>query len=274
MIRPTLLPAALALATALLLPASAPAAAPELLSYQGVLTLADGTTVPDGDYTLTFAIYDDPVAGTPLYAKTLTVGVVDGLYNVILSTPDAGVPLLQVFDSSGQRYMGVTIEAGPAALGYPVDLLPRHQMASVPYALSSANASGTSPAHYYDESTGVGFSASGTIVAGPLTAAIPSDGVDRDIIVHGKCRLYIQNSNAKAGILALQQDDGSGFLEVDLQKDNALSNQTNLHAPLSVLAFVGQAAPGSSHAFQLVASGSHSGTSNDCKLLVEIVPVF
>lgn len=38
--------------------APVPVQVPKTLSYQGVLTDDEGTAVPDGDYDLTFHIYD------------------------------------------------------------------------------------------------------------------------------------------------------------------------------------------------------------------------
>jgi hypothetical protein len=127
-------------------PGAAPAAAeaPELVSYQGVLTLSDGRTVPNGNFDLVFRIFEAPAAGTALYEKSLTVGVASGLYNVLLSEPDEGVPLTEAFASGSLRYMEVEVETGPPAEGvsYPFTLWPRQQIASVPYALSAGEAQG------------------------------------------------------------------------------------------------------------------------------------
>src|SRR6188768_2801570 len=45
------------------LAAPAFAALPQILSYQGVLTDNGGALVPDGLYSITFRIYDDPTLG-------------------------------------------------------------------------------------------------------------------------------------------------------------------------------------------------------------------
>ncbi|MCP5056776.1 MAG: hypothetical protein GY937_08650 [bacterium] len=127
-----------ALAAVVLAPAPTRADAPELLSYQGVLTLADGSTVDDGDYTIDFRLYEQPSLGIPLYGKMLTVGVKDGIYNVLLSTPDIGNPLAQVFKSGTQRYMELEVLTGPGVAS-PFTLDPRQQIASVPYALDAGS---------------------------------------------------------------------------------------------------------------------------------------
>jgi hypothetical protein len=135
---------ALCLLLAILGAAPAAAEAPELLSYQGVLTLTDGATVPDGDFDVVFRIFDAPMAGTLLYQKSLTVGVKDGLYNVLLSESDVGtLSLTEVFASGSLRFMELEVEDGPTAAGvtYPFTVWPRQQIASVPYALDAAGTS-------------------------------------------------------------------------------------------------------------------------------------
>jgi hypothetical protein len=72
------------------------------------------------------------------------VVVADGLYNVILSTWEQGTlgrDLELAFDDTGSgRYMQVTIVDGPGTALDGVVLLPRQQIASVPYALVAGRA--------------------------------------------------------------------------------------------------------------------------------------
>ena len=111
------------------------AAAPEIISYQGLLTDDQGVVVENGPYDLRFRIFDAPTAGTPLFEQPLQVTVIDGLYNVLLSTNvlPSGAALSQVF-ANGMTYMEVAIEDGPG-ISVPITLAPRQQIASVPYAL-------------------------------------------------------------------------------------------------------------------------------------------
>lgn len=111
------------------------AQAPELLSYQGVLTLANGTVVVDGLYGIRFSVYDAPSSGTLRFEQTLQVMVKDGLYNVMLSN-QGGWSLKDAF-AGAPRYMETAITAAPGGSGISPTLVltPRQEIASVPYAL-------------------------------------------------------------------------------------------------------------------------------------------
>jgi hypothetical protein len=58
---------------------------PKVLSYQGKVTDSGGTPVADGDYSMTFTIYDAETSGTSLWSSgTVTVTVSDGIFSVLL----------------------------------------------------------------------------------------------------------------------------------------------------------------------------------------------
>ncbi|MEX2205535.1 MAG: hypothetical protein WEF50_04830 [Myxococcota bacterium] len=107
---------------------------PQHLNHQGILTNNQGVIVPDGAYVIEFQIYDTPSASTtPLFEQQLTVNVVNGLYNVLLSD-NAGGTLAEAF-SGATRYLQLRIVTSPGATYDNVVLSPRQQIASVPYAL-------------------------------------------------------------------------------------------------------------------------------------------
>ena len=164
---------AMGLALGLLLGSPAAAGVPQHLNHQGILTDDTGVVVPDGPYDLEFGIYDTASAGTLRFQQTLTVNVVGGLYNVLLSSngpwdlPTAFQvenTYLQIRIVTGGDYSDVTLE-------------PRQQIASVPYALVAAEAEsngapepwiaaillngwvdflqGFAPAGYYKDATGI-----------------------------------------------------------------------------------------------------------------------
>ena len=136
------------------LEASAPqtANAPQLLNYQGKLAL-EGRTLPTGDYTLSFSIYDKPSApgcssqvavncarriwGPQVFDGEIRamghgaqVPVVKGFFNVILGPHDVeGRPIMEAL-SSPDRFVEVTVQDD-------MPILPRHQVLSVPFALRS-----------------------------------------------------------------------------------------------------------------------------------------
>ena len=126
---------------------------PQLINYQGKLT-AEGQSLPTGDYTLSFSIYDKPVGAPcsltrePDCARRVwgpqvfdgesgrghgaQVPVVRGFFNVILGPYDTdGNPIADAFVAPN-RFVEVTV-AGDEPI------LPRQQVYSVPFALASLN---------------------------------------------------------------------------------------------------------------------------------------
>ncbi len=96
--------------------------APQMLSYQGVLTDAEGAVVPDGDYQITFAIYDVDVGGEALWQETQTVPVAEGIFDAMLG---AIVPLDLPFDVA----YWLSVSVGPEP-----ELDPRTGLLPAPYA--------------------------------------------------------------------------------------------------------------------------------------------
>lgn len=111
--------------------------APEVISHQGLLARADGTIVPNGLYGLRFRICSSAVGENCTWAQSLSVSVQNGVYNVLLS----GAGLAAQFSQS-VAYLDIRIESAPAGFGstVPLDMQPRQQISSVPYALSAASA--------------------------------------------------------------------------------------------------------------------------------------
>ena len=66
---------------------------PETINYQGVLKDASGNIVPDGDYNITFRLYDS-LSSTVVWIESKVVNVADGMINTRLGTV---VPLASNF---------------------------------------------------------------------------------------------------------------------------------------------------------------------------------
>jgi len=99
---------------------------PQTMSYQGLLTDAANNRVPDGNYSLTFKIYDVSTGGTELWTESHpTVAVKDGILRVILGS---STPLNINFNKS--LWIGVKIGEGS-------ELSPRMELTSTPYSLGS-----------------------------------------------------------------------------------------------------------------------------------------
>ncbi len=97
---------------------------PQTMSYQGVLTDANGNAVPDGNYNIFFRLYDDD-SGNQRWTEGHNVEVRDGIFSVILGTI---TPLNLAFDR--QYWLGIAIGGG-------AELSPRIQLTSSPYSLNA-----------------------------------------------------------------------------------------------------------------------------------------
>ncbi|WP_425392097.1 tail fiber domain-containing protein [Ekhidna sp.] len=100
---------------------------PETMHFQGFLAdPGTGNAIADGNYSLTFTIFDAATAGSSLWTEThTTVSVADGYFSAILGSE--GTPLTIAFDA--QYYLEV--EVGGETLS------PRYTLASSAYALNA-----------------------------------------------------------------------------------------------------------------------------------------
>ncbi|MDZ7391843.1 MAG: tail fiber domain-containing protein [candidate division KSB1 bacterium] len=98
---------------------------PQTISYQGVLTDASGAAVADGNYNLSFALYDVANDGTPLWSETQSVAVSKGIFSAILGRVN---PLALPFDRP--YWLGVTVNGGS-------ELIPRIEVTSSAYSLNA-----------------------------------------------------------------------------------------------------------------------------------------
>ncbi len=104
-------------------PLAAQTPGPRLLSYQGVLSDASRTAVPDGIYTVTFRIYDAASGGAPLWEEKQTVRTIDGIFETLLGgTTTLALP----FDKEYWLALELQGEA---------EMAPRMQFVAAPYAM-------------------------------------------------------------------------------------------------------------------------------------------
>ena len=106
------------------------------LGIQGIVKRADGSATPDGNYPMTFRLYDAEAGGVALWTEVQSnVSVSSGLYSVVLgSVTDLSLPLDKNY------YLGIRI-------GTSSEMSPRLPLTTAPYALSlrgSTNAFPTS----------------------------------------------------------------------------------------------------------------------------------
>jgi len=98
---------------------------PRQISYQGVLTETDGSPVSDGNYSMTFSLYETAMGGSFIWQEAKTVLVLNGVFNVMLGDV---VPLSPGFDK--EYWLGVRV-------GAATELALRVKLASSAYSLNS-----------------------------------------------------------------------------------------------------------------------------------------
>lgn len=118
---------------------------PRIISYQGVLTDANGAVVSDGTYTLNLKLYEVSSGGTSLWSESQTVEVNGGIFNVILGNT---IQFDITFDK--QYWLGVSI-------GSDSELSPRIQLTTSPYSMSSQQIIGGTNVFRSDGNVGIGL---------------------------------------------------------------------------------------------------------------------
>jgi hypothetical protein len=160
---------------ALLVTAAALAQVPQTLSYQGVLTNDGGTAVPDGDYGITFHIYDVAEGGTALWTEAKVVTVVKATFNTILGTTEA---LDLPFDKP--YWLGIQVEGNP-------ELIPRTQLTASAYTMNVADGKVVKSLNSLTDAVTLAAGANVTITpaGNTLTIAASGTGSDGDWVVSG-----------------------------------------------------------------------------------------
>lgn len=104
---------------------------PRLINYQGVLTDDMGAVVSDGDYSMTFRLYDVDTGGSPLWEETLLVTVSKGIFNVTLGN------VTMIYDPffKDPVYLGIEISGGG-------ELTPRRPFTASAYAFGAMGVHG------------------------------------------------------------------------------------------------------------------------------------
>ena len=100
---------------------------PNTINYQGVLKDASGVIVANGNYNITFKLYDVETSGTALWTEIKAINVVDGIINTQLGNVS---PITLPFDKS--YWLGISIASES-------ELTPRIILTSVPYSLMTKN---------------------------------------------------------------------------------------------------------------------------------------
>jgi len=109
---------------------SARADIPRLINFQGVLKDSLGNPLPDGNYSLTFRIYNAASSGNILWQEGQLISLRDGLFTYLLGS---SVPVPESVFNDTSRWIGIQIGANP-------EISPRRRLVSSAYAYSALNA--------------------------------------------------------------------------------------------------------------------------------------
>lgn len=169
-------------------------------SYQGQLTDSAGAPVADGNYQMTFRLYDadNAAVGASLWRETQTVSVKDGLFHVSLGATE---PITTALFAQ-KLWLGVEVEGDG-------EMTPRQELTGSPYAMSLVAGAGIqgvvnkddplpSSLNVYNAGTGYGV---GVMALGE--AAIALDGANI-----GQNGLLVDNFTHAAVITST---DGTGL---------------------------------------------------------------
>ncbi|MCI0530825.1 MAG: hypothetical protein L0Y74_02595, partial [candidate division Zixibacteria bacterium] len=175
------------------------AAVPPLINFQGLLTDTSGAPVDDGNYSVTFGIYDSLTGGTLLWQETQSVSAVAGRISAELGLV---TPFDQSVFSDIDRWLGIQIEADP-------EIIPRTRLSSVAHAfkvgvLDGAEGGEVTGDVLIDGSVGIGT----TSPFQKLHVATSSNniGVAIEASISGRARLGLLPAGVDNGELGFKND--------------------------------------------------------------------
>ncbi len=94
---------------------------PRRISYQGLLTKADGSPTEDGSYEVLFRVYNSADGGDPIWTESQEVTVNNGIISTVLGNTNPFTTIPQ------EAYLELTVEGST--------LSPRQLLTSVFYAI-------------------------------------------------------------------------------------------------------------------------------------------
>ncbi len=174
----------------LLIAGTALAFAPQTVSFQGRLTDAAGTTVPDGNHTVTFRVYTQLNGGAPIWSSTRQAAVSGGVFSIVLGQVN---PLAIPFDQA--YFVGVQYEAEP-------EMTPRVPLTATPYALGVSDDAAVTALNGLTGQFNLvaGSNVSINPVGGNLVIAATGAVADNDWMVSGSNMYAIPTGNVGIGI--------------------------------------------------------------------------
>lgn len=229
---------------------------PNTISYQGILATSGGDIVPDGNYDLTFRLYNVQTGGSQLWQEDHNnVPVYQGRFNIILGSL---VNLSSVpFDEP--YWLGITVEP-------PSTELPRIEFTSSAYSLNARS--------IIDNAVTSTKIQDGTIVDGDISNSAdisaskindgPGSGLDADLLdgQHASAFLSTANDYGRSGV-ATNLYEGTSTLAskyVDEGQSNSITSDMITNGTIQ-FSDIGQNSAGSGQVMKW--NGSAWAAAND-----------
>jgi len=184
-------------------------AVPQFINFQGILRNNLGNPLPDGNYNLTFRIWDAAAAGNVVWVSVSTpVATSNGLFNTILLAPGSAF-------TTDQRWLGVTVDTVPPE----PELSPRVQLASVGYSYRVGSVDGATGGEIFGD-----LQLHSTLTVGDLAGdvgllevtdgavnTVVADGATGDLTAKGKATIGPGHTNTGAfAFVAGQNNTANG----------------------------------------------------------------
>ena len=193
---------------------------PGVITYQGKLADASGSTVSNGTYSIKFSLYDASSGGSCLYTASgtcgtpsaLSVTVTSGVFSVALGDSGTNSIPPSLFQS-GDLYLGITV-------GSDSEMTPRKQLTTSPFAYNALYLSGLA--------TSTIGGTSSYIPAANTSGNFVFTGTPQNATVSGGV-LYVNPSSAAANYKLIGAAvNGSSRFTVDSEGD--ISTSGTIHS--------------------------------------------
>ncbi|MGE4069843.1 MAG: hypothetical protein AB7E72_01555 [Lysobacterales bacterium] len=165
---------------------------PPSMNYQGHLTNATGQPLANGQYTLTFDVYNVPIGGSAVWGpQTMVVDVVNGYFNVLLSADSTGGDPIATAFTAQPRYVGIRVDGA-------AEILPRQQVLSAAFAMQALRASGADSANSSigagNEIPAAGYVGIGTIAPSHQLSIVGDSRFTGDLVMTGDLQVATTGS--------------------------------------------------------------------------------
>lgn len=204
------------------------------ISIQGTLKAANGASVVDGTYAVTFKLYNTETGGTALWQENAQVEVVGSIYSHYLGS----ITPLNAADFATTLYLGVKVGS--------YELIPRTELAYSPYAFS------VSVAQTVLCSGGLGDVKYSILNPTQFAAANGACWVPMD----GRALATTDQLRIATGMTAVP--DGSGLFLRSQEFSGGANNDPDRNSGSAIGAFQGDEYRSHNHTMQTAGNHSHS----------------